>query len=65
MEELFDELVNALDAPTAPDKTADIAQLLTEWQHTAEAHADRKLRAALTADNGADYGPVLEPGAAP
>ncbi|MDD9383083.1 hypothetical protein M8Z33_41855 [Streptomyces sp. ZAF1911] len=64
MQDFFDELVNALGAPAVPDKTAAVAQLITEWQHTAEVYADPKLKAALTADNGEDYGPVPEPGAA-
>ncbi|MEV7525853.1 hypothetical protein [Streptomyces sp. NPDC091371] len=63
MQDFFDELVTALGAPASPDKNAAVAQLITEWQHTAEVHADPKLKAALTAD-GDDYGPVPEPDAA-
>jgi hypothetical protein len=58
------ELVDALGAATELDNTAAVAQLITEWKHTAEVHADPELTAALTRDSGEDYGPVPEPGAA-
>lgn len=58
------ELVGALGAAAAMDNTAAVAQLITEWKHTAEAHADPELRAALSTDHGDDYGPVAEPGTA-
>ncbi|MEW1760568.1 hypothetical protein AB0393_29150 [Streptomyces cyaneofuscatus] len=58
------ELVGALGAAVDLDSTAAVAQLLAEWKHTAEVHADPELYAALTADSGEDYGPVPEPGVA-
>lgn len=58
------ELVEALGASAALDNTAAVAQLITEWRHTAEVHADPELYAALTTDSGEDFGPVPEPGAA-
>ncbi|MFE2737924.1 hypothetical protein [Streptomyces sp. NPDC059349] len=58
------ELVDALGAATLLDNTAGVAQLLAEWRHTAEVHADPELYAALTTDSGEDYGPVPEPGSA-
>ncbi|MFD4231373.1 hypothetical protein [Streptomyces sp. NPDC058545] len=50
------ELVGALGAATELDNTADVAQLITEWRHTAEVHADPELYAALTTDSGEDFG---------
>ncbi|MCX4538966.1 hypothetical protein OHA79_44815 (plasmid) [Streptomyces sp. NBC_00841] len=58
------ELVGALGAAADLDSTAAVAQLITEWRHTAEVHADPELYAALTTDSGKDYGPVPEPEAA-
>ncbi|MEW2490816.1 hypothetical protein [Streptomyces sp. NPDC048411] len=51
------ELVGALGAAADLDSTAAVAQLITEWRHTAEVHADPELYAALTTDSGEDYGP--------
>ncbi|MFE4874873.1 hypothetical protein [Streptomyces sp. NPDC056682] len=64
MREFSVELVGALSAAADLDSTAGVAQLITEWKHTAEVHADPELYAALTLDSGEDYGPVPEPGAA-
>lgn len=51
------ELVGALGAAVDLDSTAAVAQLITEWRHTAEVHADPELYAALTADSGpSDHG---------
>ncbi|MEJ8662322.1 hypothetical protein [Streptomyces sp. MS1.AVA.4] len=58
------ELVESLGAAGELDNTAAVAQLITEWKHTAEVHADPELRAALIADAGEDFGSVPEPGAA-
>ncbi|MFE7780058.1 hypothetical protein [Streptomyces nigrescens] len=58
------ELVGALGAAVDLDSTAAVAQVMTEWKHTTEVHADPELYAALTIDSGEDYGPVPEPGAA-
>ena len=40
---------------------ASVPQLLIEWQHTAEIHADPQLRAPLSNPCGGDYGPALPP----
>lgn len=58
------ELVGALGAAADLDSTAAVAQLITEWRHTAEVHADPELYAVLSTDSGEDYGPVPEPGVA-
>ncbi|WP_419994452.1 hypothetical protein [Streptomyces boninensis] len=58
------ELVDTFQAAASIDNTSAVAQLITEWRHTAEAHADPELFAALTTDSGEDFGPVPEPGAA-
>ncbi|MET8514346.1 DUF6247 family protein [Streptomyces sp. NPDC005077] len=55
------ELVDALGAATQLDNIAAVAQLITEWRHTAEAHADPELYAALTTDSGEDFGSAPEP----
>ncbi|MGW0694943.1 hypothetical protein [Streptomyces sp. NPDC002738] len=52
------ELVCALGAATELDNTAAAAQLITEWRHTAEVHADPELYAVLTTDFGEDFGSV-------
>ncbi|MFB9573490.1 hypothetical protein [Streptomyces yanii] len=51
------ELVGALGAAADLDSTAAVAQLITEWRHTAEVHADPELYAALTTDSDEDHGP--------
>ncbi|WP_406340586.1 hypothetical protein [Streptomyces sp. NBC_01578] len=40
------------------DNTAAVAQVIAEWRHTAEVHADPELYAALTTDSGEDFGSV-------
>lgn len=57
------ELVGALGAAAELENTAAVAQLITEWRHTAEVHADPELYAAITADSGEDFGPVPKPAA--
>jgi hypothetical protein len=42
---------------------APVSQLLTEWRHTAEIHADPELHAALTSGPLDDFGPVPVPDA--
>jgi len=59
----LDELVGTLHAIEDLDNIAPVAQLITEWRHTAEVHADPELAAALSQD-GDDYGPVPDPGLA-
>lgn len=55
------ELVDTMRAADSVGNNASVAQLLVEWQHTAEVHSDPELLAALTTDHGEDYGPVLDP----
>lgn len=46
------ELVEVLRAAEDLDNLSPVAQLLTEWKHTAEIHADPELLSALTRDLG-------------
>ncbi|GAA2524766.1 MULTISPECIES: hypothetical protein [Streptomyces] len=55
------ELVDTMRAADSVGNNASVAQLLVEWQHTAEVHSDTELLAALTRDHGDDYGPVPDP----
>ncbi|MFE4653554.1 hypothetical protein [Streptomyces sp. NPDC056707] len=48
------DLVGALGASADLDSTAAVAQLITEWRHTAEVYADRELYTALTTDSDAE-----------
>jgi hypothetical protein len=57
------ELADTLRAVEDLDNLAPVAQLITEWKHTAEIHADPRLAAILTQD-GDDYGAVTDPGLA-
>lgn len=57
----LDEFVGTLHAVEDLDNIAPVAQLITEWRHTAEVHADPELAAILSQDAD-DYGPVPEPG---
>ena len=54
------ELVETLRASEELDTLAPVAQLVTEWRHTAEVHADPTVLAALTRATD-DFGPVPEP----
>jgi hypothetical protein len=54
------ELVDTLRAVDDLDNLAAVAQLITEWQNTAEIHSDPALVAILSQEAG-DYGPVPEP----
>lgn len=54
------ELINTLQAAEAIDNSAPVAQLITEWRHTAEVHADPYLREVLSRDAD-DFGPVPSP----
>jgi hypothetical protein len=54
------ELVETLRAADDLDNLAPVAQLIAEWQHTAEVHADPELAAALRQD-AEDLGPVPMP----
>ncbi|MHA7960651.1 hypothetical protein ACX9I7_23110 [Streptomyces sp. L500] len=55
------ELVDTMRAADSINNSAAVAQMLTAWEHTAEAHSDPDVRTALTVDHEADYGPVPSP----
>jgi hypothetical protein len=57
------ELVEMLERAESLGNPAPVAQLIAEWHHTAEVHADPELAAALRAD-GDDFGPAEAPSAA-
>lgn len=54
------ELVATLRAAEDIDNLAPVAQLIIEWQHTAEVYADPALLASLRQDAD-DFGPVTAP----
>jgi hypothetical protein len=58
---LVQEFIDVTEAATSVDNVSPIAQLLVEWRHTAEVHADPELHALLSAPRGEDHGPVLPP----
>ncbi len=55
------ELTKTAEAAAAVGNTAPLSQLLTEWRHTAEVHADPDLHAALTGRPLDDFGPIPRP----
>jgi hypothetical protein len=54
------ELVQTLRAADSIDNLTPVAQLITEWRHTAEAWADPQVADALRS-SGDDFGPVPAP----
>ncbi|MDG4790735.1 hypothetical protein O7626_40990 [Micromonospora sp. WMMD1102] len=48
VDELVAEFVETVRAAAAVNNMTPVAQMLVEWQHTAEAYADPELSAALT-----------------
>lgn len=54
------ELVDTLRAADALQNFAPVVQVITEWRHTAEVHADPELAARIMNLNG-DHGVVPEP----
>jgi hypothetical protein len=56
------ELVETLEAANSLGSPAPVTQLITEWQHTAEVHADPRLLKILNQD-GENLGDVPMPGA--
>lgn len=48
------EIVQTLEAANSLGTPAPVVQLITEWRHTAEVHADPRLVEILTRDNGLD-----------
>ena len=58
------ELVQTLRGADDLDNLAPVTQVIVEWRHTAEVHADPELAAALRLDAG-DFGLVPQPTVAP
>lgn len=58
---LVHEFIDVTEAAASVDNVAPIAQLLLEWRHTAEVHADPQLHVLLSTPRGEDHGPVLPP----
>lgn len=56
----IDEFISMARAAASLGNPAAVSQLLTEWRHTAEVHADPELHRALTQPLG-DFGPVPRP----
>lgn len=55
------EFIATAEASAAVGNTAAVSQLLTEWRHTAEIHADPDLHRVLAAPSADDFGPVACP----
>ncbi|MFF4222674.1 hypothetical protein ACFYZH_07365 [Streptomyces abikoensis] len=51
------ELVDTTRAADSVNNSAAVAQMLAAWEHTAEAHSDPDVLAALTKDHETDCGP--------
>jgi hypothetical protein len=60
IEAMATEFVAATEAAASLGNTAAISQILLEWRHTAEIHADPELHRALTQPLD-DFGPVSRP----
>jgi hypothetical protein len=58
---LVREFIDVTRAAASVDNVSPIAQLLVEWRHTAEVHADPELHALLSTPRGEDHGPVVPP----
>ncbi len=54
------ELVDTLQAADALANIAPVVQVITEWQHTAEVHANPELAARIRKVDG-DHGVIPEP----
>ncbi|WP_306320433.1 MULTISPECIES: hypothetical protein [unclassified Streptomyces] len=57
-EEMLGELTEVATASRDLDTVTPIAQVLTEWRHSAEIYADPDLLVELTRERGGDAGPV-------
>lgn len=55
------EFVSITEATATIGNTAAVSQLLIEWRHTAEIHADPDLYRALTTQPLEDFGPASRP----
>ncbi|PSK97990.1 hypothetical protein CLV63_10638 [Murinocardiopsis flavida] len=61
VEAFLDQLAEVLRATEQLNTHAPVLQLVVDWQHTAEIHADPELLAALTRSEDGDFGPVPPP----
>src|SRR2546430_11960523 len=61
VDQLATEFIATGEAAGAIGNMAPVSQLLTEWRHTAEIHADPDLYRALTKRNFGDFGPLPKP----
>ncbi|MET7468624.1 hypothetical protein ACFYON_02405 [Micromonospora sp. NPDC005686] len=61
VEQMTDEFIDTATAAAAVGSTAAVSQLLAEWRHTAEVHADPDLHRVLAAPSSDDFGPVARP----
>lgn len=61
IDQLVTEFVGTVEAAASLGNIAPVSQLLTEWRHTAEVHADPDLYRALTSRALGDFGPVPRP----
>ncbi|MEU8166625.1 hypothetical protein AB0B97_08915 [Micromonospora sp. NPDC049004] len=62
-EQMANEFVETAEAAAAVGNTAAVSQLLAEWRHTAEIHADPDLHRVLAAPSSGDFGAVPRPDA--
>jgi hypothetical protein len=60
IDDFVQEFVETLDAAVDLDTFAPVWQLVVEWKHTAEVHADPEILAVLRQEGG-DHGPVPAP----
>ena len=61
---LVDDFVATVAAAVSIGSTTAVSQLLAEWRHTAEIHADPELYRVLTARSLGDFGAAPKPTAA-
>ncbi|GIJ21121.1 hypothetical protein [Micromonospora lutea] len=61
VDQMADEFVATAEAAAAVGNTVAVSQLLSEWRHTAEIHADPDLHRILAAPSSDDFGPVAPP----
>jgi hypothetical protein len=61
---LVTDLVQTLRGASDLNNLTPVTQLIVEWRHTAEVHADPELAAAIRQETG-DFGPVPAPTVAP
>ncbi|MFI6333148.1 hypothetical protein ACIBBG_33290 [Micromonospora chersina] len=60
-QQMAGEFIATAEAAAAVGNTAAVSQLLTEWRHTAEIHADPDLHRVLATPSADDFGPVTRP----